>query len=175
METQIAKLNYLRIAPRKVRSVGDLIKGLSVNNAEAQLGVERRRPAKMLLKLLRSAVASAKNNKHWDVNHLFIVNVRVDQGPMLKRMLPRARGSASPIQKKMSNVVLTLGLNEKLKSKFTIVVPKKVKKSPEGDKPKKTNKPRAGADVENAESKRGDRTKAGFFKRTFSRKAGAGE
>jgi large subunit ribosomal protein L22 len=175
MEIQIAKLNFLRIAPRKVRSVGDLVRGLSVNNAEAQLMVERRRPAKMLLKLLRSAVANAKTNKKLDPTHLFILNIRVDQGPMLKRMLPRAHGSASPIQKKMSNVILTLGVNENLKSKFTIVVPKKVKTPPGGDKPTKTKKPRVGADVEKAETKRGDRTKAGFFKRTFSRKSGAGE
>src|SRR5258708_27285246 len=106
MEQQIAKLNYLKIAPRKVRSVGDLIKGLSVNDAEAQLLSQRRRPAKALLKLLRSAVANAKNNKRLNVEHLFIASLRVDQGPMLKRMLPRARGSASPIQKKMSNVIL---------------------------------------------------------------------
>jgi large subunit ribosomal protein L22 len=173
METQIAKLNYLRIAPRKVRSVGDLIKGLSVNNAEAQFMVERRRPAKALLKLLRSAVAGAKNNKHWDANHLFIVSVRVDQGPMLKRMLPRARGSASPIQKKMSNVVITLGLNEKLKSKFTIVVPKKVKTPPGGDKPTKRKKPREGADIEKTEAMKAEvKSKAGFFKRVFNRKAG---
>jgi large subunit ribosomal protein L22 len=173
METQTAKLNYLRIAPRKVRSVGDLIKGLSVNNAEAQLRIERRRPSVALLKLLRSAVANAKNNKHWDTNHLFIVNVRVDQGPMLKRMLPRARGSASPIQKKMSNVILTLGLNEKLKSKFTIVTPKKAKKLPGGDKPTKAKKPRQGTDVEKTEAKKAEaKGKAGFFKRVFNRKAG---
>ena len=60
---QKAHLSYLRIAPRKTRSVANLIKGLSVNEAEAQLLVERRRPAKPLLKLLRSAVANAKNNQ----------------------------------------------------------------------------------------------------------------
>src|SRR6185437_10759928 len=126
MEQQIVKLNYLRMAPRKVRSVGDLLKGLSVNEAEAQLMVQRRRPAKALLKLLRSGVANAKNNKKWNPDHLFVVGVRVDGGPMLKRMLPRARGSASPIQRKMSNVTLTLGVNEALKPKYQIVVPKKV-------------------------------------------------
>src|SRR5271167_1775103 len=114
MDTQTAKLNYLRIAPRKTRSVADLVKGLSVNDAEAQLMVQSRRPAKALLKLLRSAVSNAKN-KNLNVDHLFVESFRVDGGPMLKRMLPRARGSASPIQKKMSNVTLTLGINEALK------------------------------------------------------------
>jgi len=171
METQIAKLNYLRIAPRKVRMVGDLIKGLPVDQAEAQLMTEPRRPSKMLLKLLRSAVANAKTNKKLDAAHLFVVNVRVDQGPMLKRMLPRAHGSASPIQKKMSNVILTLGVNPRLKPKFTIVVPKKAKPSPEGDKPRKGKAPRDDKEQkEQAEKSK----KPGFFKRAFSRKSGMG-
>ena len=121
------------MAPRKVRSVGDLIKGLPVNEAEAQLLVQTRRPSKPLLKLLRSAVANAKNNKVGNVEHLFVSSVRVDGGPMLKRMLPRARGSASPIQKKMSHVTLVLGVNENLKSRFTIVPPKKTKLPPGED------------------------------------------
>jgi large subunit ribosomal protein L22 len=164
MEQQIAKLNYLRIAPRKVRSVGDLIKGLPVNDAEAQLLVQRRRPSKALLKLLRSAVANAKNNKRVNVDHLFVVSVRVDGGPMLKRMLPRARGSASPIQKKMSNVTLTLGINESLKPKYTIVVPRKVK-TPQGEskplKEKREKKPEEKLKTDN-------NRKQGFFKRMFS-------
>ena len=101
-----AKLSYLRMAPRKVRSVGDLIKGLPANEAEAQLLMQTRRPSKPLLKLLRSAIANAKNNGLADLHHLYVASVRVDGGPMLKRMLPRARGSASPIQKKMSHVTL---------------------------------------------------------------------
>src|ERR1700734_2843668 len=126
MQQQTAKLSYLRIAPRKTRSVADLIRGLSVNDAEAQLLVQRRRPSQALLKLLRSAVANAKNNK-LNADHLFVKEIRVDGGPMLKRYLPRARGSASPIQKKMSHVTLILGTNPKLKPKYTIVVPKKSK------------------------------------------------
>ena len=168
MEQQIAKLNYLRIAPRKVRSVGDLVKGLSVNEAEAQLLVQSRRPAKALLKLLRSAVSNAKNNKHVNVEHLFVASIRVDGGPMLKRMLPRARGSASPIQKKMSNVTLILGINENLKSKYSIVVPKKVKTPRANEKPKKEKreKPEEAAPVDR-------NRKQGFFKRMFSPKSRA--
>lgn len=170
MQTQVAKLNYLRVAPRKVRTVGDLIKGLPVDQAEAQLMNEPRRPAKPLLKLLRSAIANAKTNQKLEVDHLFVVNVRVDSGPMLKRMLPRAHGAASPIQRKMSNVILTLGVNEALQKKFTIVVPKKAKVPPGGDKPAKNKAPRDDKELkEQAEKSR----KPGFFKRTFSRKAGA--
>lgn len=166
MPTQYtAKLSFLRQAPRKVRSVGDLIKGLPVNEAEAQLLVQTRRPSKALLKLLRSAVANAKNNKTANVNHLYVESVRVDNGPMLKRMLPRARGSASPIQKKMSHVTLVLGVNEKLKSRFTIVPPKKTKLPPGQDVRTKNKKPKA-AEKEAPKSKQAP----GFWKRRFGRK-----
>ena len=170
-----AKLSYLRMAPRKVRSVGDLIKGLPVNEAEAQLLVQTRRPSKPLLKLLRSAVANAKNNGLADLGHLYVVNVRVDGGPMLKRMLPRARGSASPIQKKMSHVLLVLGVNEKLKSRFTIVPPKKKKATPvEGAKTRSAKKRVVKPELEGGEPKKND-GKNNFWKRTFNRKAGLGE
>ncbi len=176
MATQYtAKLSYLRMAPRKVRSVGDLIKGLPVNEAEAQLLVQSRRPSKPLLKLLRSAVANAKNNGLSDVHHLFIENIRVDGGPMLKRMLPRARGSASPIQKKMSHVTITLGVNEKLKSRFTIVAPKKAKATPSDGLKKRTPKRSVNPDKEGGETKKNENKKNNFWKRTFSRKTGIGE
>jgi len=169
MQTQTAQLRYLRIAPRKTRGVADLIRGLSVNEAEAQLLVQRRRPAKALLKLLRSAVANAKNNK-LNPDHLFVSEIRVDGGPMLKRFLPRARGSASPIQRKMSHVTITLGVNAKLQPKYKIVVPKKVKLPPDqgpAPKPKKAPKP----EKENFEPKR----RKGFFNRIFSNKSRTGQ
>jgi large subunit ribosomal protein L22 len=166
MPTQYtAKLSFLRMAPRKVRSVGDLIKGLPVNEAEAQLLVQTRRPSKTLLKLLRSAVANAKNNKVHDVQHLFVESVRVEGGPMLKRMLPRARGSASPIQKKMSHITLVLGVDENLKSRFTIVPVKKKKLPPGTDTRTKTKKPKA-AERAVPQSKQ----TPGFWKRRFGRK-----
>ena len=171
MTTQTAQLNYLRIAPRKVRSVVDLIRGMSVNDAEAQLLMIRRRPAKALLKLLRSAVANAKN-RQINADHLFIAEVRVDQGPMLKRILPRARGSASPIQKKMSHVTLILGVNSNLAPKFTMVVAKKKKlpKEPKADKEKPARKRVVEAEPEMVETAK---RKHGFFRRTFGGKSGA--
>jgi large subunit ribosomal protein L22 len=163
----VAKISFLRMAPRKVRSVGDLIKGLSVNEAEAQLLAQTRRPSKPLIKLLRSAVANAKNNKQVNPEHLYVISVRVDGGPMLKRMLPRARGSASPIQKKMSHVTIVLGVNENLKSRFTIVPVKKTKLPPGQDKRTKTKKPTT-PEKAAPESKK----TPGFWKRNFSRKVG---
>ncbi len=167
MQVQTAKLSYLRIAPRKTRSVADLIRGMHVNDAEAKLLVQRRRPAKALLKLLRSAVSNAKNNK-LNADHLFVAEIRVAGGPMLKRYLPRARGSASPIQKKMSHVTITLGVNEKLSPKYKIVTAKKVKLPPgQGPttKPKKAPQP----EQENIEP----RKKQKFFKRMWSGKSRA--
>ncbi|MBI5147813.1 MAG: 50S ribosomal protein L22 [Parcubacteria group bacterium] len=108
VKRETARLNYLRIAPRKTRLIAGLIKGLSVNEAEAQLLFKTNRAAKPLLKLLRSAASNAKNNRKMNPEGLIVESVTVDKGPMLKRYLPRARGSASPLQKKMSHITLTL-------------------------------------------------------------------
>ncbi|TSC82034.1 MAG: large subunit ribosomal protein L22 [Parcubacteria group bacterium Gr01-1014_20] len=170
MAEQIAKLNYLRIAPRKVRAVANLIKGQSVNEAEAQLLAQRRRPAVQLLKLLRSAVANAKNGKRLDPDKLVVKSIRVDQGPMLKRSLPRARGMATPIQKKMSHITLVLEEKASLKaSRFKIVVAKRVK-SPKAETVKKSkNRPeKEGATQPKKAEKRG------FFQKVFQRKAMSG-
>ena len=168
MATQKAQLNYLRMAPRKVRLVADLIRGLSVNDAEAQLLYERRRAAKPLLKLLRSAIADAKNTKQLEPATLFIEVIRVDQGPMLKRSLPRARGMATPIQKKMSHVMLVLGEKADQKpARFAIVPAKKEKLPPKERAHKHDKKEEAGG--ESAAAKRGERR--GVLKRMFRRKS----
>lgn len=166
IQKQVAKLNYLRIAPRKVRAVGDLIKGLSVNEAEAQLLMERRRPSVFLLKLLRSAVAGAKEKK-LELDALYIESLRVDQGPMLKRSLPRARGMATPIQKKTSHVTLVLAPHPSPKKpRFTVVIREKKKRS--------TDEKRSKADRADKEefAPRAKARKPGFFRKVFSRKSG---
>jgi large subunit ribosomal protein L22 len=168
MSKQTVKLNYLRIAPRKVRLIAATLKGLPVTEAEAQLMLRPQRAAKPLLKLLRSAVSAAKANRKLDAEKLLVENVRVDQGPMLKRVLPRARGMATPIQKKMSHVTLILAESSSpLPKRFTIVPPKKTKLPPEV-KPakKKPAKP-----PESGEKEVGKPKKAGFFQRVFRRKA----
>jgi|SRR3989344_3333782 len=168
MEKQVAKLNYLKMAPRKVRLVANVLKGLSVNEAEAQLFLQPRRAAGPILKLLRSAVANAKNNRKLAVDKLIVENIRVDQGPMLERFLPRARGSASPIQKKMSHITLTLAESEKaVTKKFSIVVEKKTKKGVRAKTGGDSKKERAD---EKAIEKPG-KEKPGIFKRFFRRKS----
>ncbi|MEK9180088.1 MAG: 50S ribosomal protein L22 [Patescibacteria group bacterium] len=162
---QIAKLNYLRVAPRKVRLVTDLVKGLSVNDAEAQLMLLRKRPAPAVLKLLRSAIANAKNNQKLDSEKLYIEKLEVDQGPMLKRFLPRAKGMATPIQKKMSHITMVLSENVNPKApRFKIVVPKKVKLPPgEARRPRKEKKVEVARETQKPK-------RPGFFKRLFTRR-----
>jgi large subunit ribosomal protein L22 len=159
-----AKLNYLKITPRKVRLIANTLKGLSTQEAQAQLLIRRQRAAKPLLKLLNSAVANAKNIKNIDQSKLFIKDLRVDQGPMLKRFLPRAMGRATPIHKKMSHITLVLDEGkQKFINRFTIIPP------PKKEKTKKEVKPKAPKTEELKTEK--PKEKGGFFKKIFRRKA----
>ncbi len=131
-----AKLKYLKIAPRKTRSVADIIRGLPAEEAKVQLMFSKRRAGVSLLKLLESAIANAKHNYQLDVSKLFVKEIRVDQGPKSKRWTPRARGSVNLIEKKSSHVELILGVSEKLQSSKYTFAEKKKKEKPI----KKTNK-----------------------------------
>ncbi len=167
MDEQKAQLRYLRIAPRKVRLVADLVRGLTLNEAEARLTLLSQRAAKPLLKLLRSAAANAKATKQLSPDKLYIKTIQVDQGPMLERYLPRARGSATPIQKKMSHVQIVLGESaEPRESKFKIIVVKKKKSEKAPAKKKGAAKKPEGETVAKPKEKN-----LGFFRRHFSRKA----
>jgi len=107
------KLNYLRIAPRKVRLVADLIRGKTVEEAQTILNFTVKKSVKDLLKLLKSAIANAKNNFQLEESNLYISKILVDEGPKYKRWMPRARGQASEIQKKTSHVTIILDEIEK--------------------------------------------------------------
>jgi large subunit ribosomal protein L22 len=109
-----AHLRYLRIAPRKVRLVADLIRGKTVKEAKNILIFCRKKASLPLLKLLNSAVANATHNFKMEENNLFISEIFVNEGPRLKRILPRSRGRADIIQKKMSHVSIFL---EEIKKK----------------------------------------------------------
>ena len=103
-----AILKNYRQAPRKVRLVADLIKGKKVEAAKLELSFLPKRAAKPIMDLLDSAIANAKQNFKTDKENLIIKNILVDKGIVLKRFMPRARGSASRINKRTSHVVLTL-------------------------------------------------------------------
>lgn len=109
-----AHLNFLRISPRKVRLVSDLVKGKKVNDAESILRNVTKRSALPLQKLLKSAVTNAKQNFQIEKEKLFVKNVLVNKGPTMKRSLPRARGTATPINKRSSHITIILNIkNEK--------------------------------------------------------------
>lgn len=166
----IAKLKYLHMAPRKVRLVANSIKGKHVIEAEAQLAYAPQRAAKPLLKLLRSAANNASNKK-LDKNKLFVKSITVDEGPMLKRWLPRAMGRATPIQKKMSHI--TLVLEEKMEfnrykvpqAKIT-KSEKKLTKTKEGVKEKEHEPKKKSPMVEEIKKK----PQEGFARKIFRRK-----
>ncbi|MBD3208333.1 MAG: 50S ribosomal protein L22 [Candidatus Nealsonbacteria bacterium] len=105
-----AKLSYLRIAPRKVRLVADLIRGKKVEEAQVVLNFVRKRAALPILKLLNQAVANAKNEfVNIEEGDLYIAKIMVNEGPTLKRVFPRSRGRADLIQKRTSHIILELG------------------------------------------------------------------
>ena len=167
MNSHKVTLRYLRIAPRKVRLLADVLRGMSVNEAEARLLMMRQRAAQPLLKLLRSGIAGAKE-KRLPIERLYIKEIRVDQGPMLHRYMPRARGGMSEIQKKMSHVTLGFDENPGQKpGKYAIPVKDKKKKSDKGVR--KTKKPKAAKEEAPATE---PKKQAGFFKRRFVRKSG---
>ena len=113
MEKKEAKayLRYVRIAPRKVQIVCDLIRGKDVGAAMAILMQTPKAASEPLMKLLKSAVANAENNFGMDPSKLVVSEVFATPGPILKRMMPRAQGRAYRINKKTSHV--TLAVTEK--------------------------------------------------------------
>ena len=103
-----AQLNYLRISPRKVSIVLDLIRNKPVNLAMAILKHTPKAACEDLQKLLKSAMANAENNHNMDVAKLYIAECSVSQGPILKRIRPRAQGRAYRIDKKTSHITIVL-------------------------------------------------------------------
>ena len=102
------KLKYLRISPRKVRLVADMIRGKKIDEAQAILGFAVKKGADPILKLLNSAVANVKNNAKKETENLFISKLTVDEGPIAKRIMPRAKGKADRIMKRSSHITLVL-------------------------------------------------------------------
>ncbi len=165
-----AKLKYLRMAPRKVRQVADLIRGKKVSEAKNILDFSIRRAARPLRKLLDSAIANAKNNFQLDEETLWISTILVDEGPKLKRWRARARGRAAEIQKKTSHITLILegekgkGLERKEESKEE-KLPKPREKAAE-----KKIKPKV-PEIKKPEKEITPVKKESRFKKIFRRKA----
>lgn len=106
----VAKLRNIRLSPRKARLVVDLVRGKGIQEALNTLRFSPQKTAPILSKLLKSAVANAEQKGVSDVDQLFIKAVNVDQGPVLKRFIPRAQGRASKIRKPTSHITVVLAV-----------------------------------------------------------------
>jgi len=142
-----AKAKHIKASPRKVRLVVDVIRGMRVDQALNQLTFVNKKATGSVEKLVKSAIANALNNFELKEDNLFVKEIRVDEGPTMKRWQPRARGRACPIRKRTSHINLVLGElvdSGELKVKKTkIAAPIKLGAKPvedEGIKNKSTEK-----------------------------------
>ena len=113
----VATLRNLRIAPRKVRLIADLIRGKSIREAETILRFTTKKGTDAFSKLLKAAIAAAKLRFDVQENQLYIERLFVNEGSKLKRQRARSRGQAFEIQKKTSHITLVLGSREELKER----------------------------------------------------------
>ena len=103
-----AKARFVRMSPRKVRLVIDVVRGLPLERALAQLSLMKKEAAEPVYKLIQSAAANAEHNFNIDRTTLFVKSISADGGPVLHRFRPRAFGRAAPIRKRMSHIQVTL-------------------------------------------------------------------
>jgi large subunit ribosomal protein L22 len=103
-----AVARYVRIAPRKARLVIDLIRGKSVEEAFAILRFTPRAASPIIEKVLASAVANAEHNHNMDTSRLYVAKAYVDEGPTMKRFMPRAMGRVNMIRKRTSHITVVV-------------------------------------------------------------------
>jgi large subunit ribosomal protein L22 len=103
-----AHLKYARISPRKVKIVCDLIRGKDTKTAKGILMQTPKAASELMLKLLQSAVSNAENNHNLDPDNLFVSETYANPGPILKRMMPRAKGSGNRINKRTSHITIVV-------------------------------------------------------------------
>jgi large subunit ribosomal protein L22 len=104
-----AKLSFVRLSPQKARLVIDMVRGKRVQEALNILKFSPQKAAEIVAKLVSSAVANAEQKGVGDVDRLFVKTIFVDQGPVLRRFMPKGRGSASRIRKPTSHITVVLG------------------------------------------------------------------
>src|SRR5688572_5880858 len=108
MQTQ-AVLKFVRLSPKKARFVADLVRGKKVDEAVNILKFSTNRAARIIKKVLDSAIANAENNQGADVDELKVTTITVDEGPRMKRIRPRAKGRADRIVKRTSHIIVRVG------------------------------------------------------------------
>lgn len=102
-------LKYARISSQKTRQVTRAITGMPVSQALSVLDFTPKKAAFLVGKTLRSAIANAENNHEQDASEFIVESATATPGPSLSRILPRARGSASPIKKRMTHITVVIG------------------------------------------------------------------
>ena len=107
-ETYRAILRNVRVSPRKARLVADLVRGKGVSDAIDTLRMMNKKTAPMVSKLIKSAMANATNKSTVDIDRLVVSEIFVNDGPTLKRYLPRAQGRATPLRKRSSQITVKL-------------------------------------------------------------------
>ncbi len=103
-----ALARHIRISPQKARLVADLVRGKNVETAINTLRFMPKKAARLLRKVIESAVANASQNEAIDVDTLYVKKINIDGGPMLKRIRPRAMGRATRILKRTSHITVIL-------------------------------------------------------------------
>ncbi len=108
MQQAMAKLKYAKISPQKARQVVNFVRGKHVSKALELLRYTPKKGAKMVEKLINSAIANAENNFGMDIDELYVSEIFVDSGPVLKRARFRARGRVARILKRTSHLTVVL-------------------------------------------------------------------
>ncbi len=104
----LAKHNFARISPQKARLVADQIRGKSVDQALEILTFSNKKAAELVKKVLESAIANAEHNEGADIDDLNVAKIFVDEGPIMKRIMPRAKGRADRILKRSSHITVVV-------------------------------------------------------------------
>ena len=112
MQTQ-AVLKFVKLSPQKARLVADLVRGKKVDEALNILKFSNKKAARVLKKVLDSAIANAENNNGADVDELKVSKITVDEGPILKRFMARAKGRGTQIFKRTSHIAVVVGSGKK--------------------------------------------------------------
>ena len=132
-----AKARYIRMSPRKIRLVVDVVRGMPVTQALTQLKFMKKHAALPVSKLIESAIANAENNFKLKRDSLFVKTSVADGGPTLHRWTPKAHGRATPIRKRTTHITVVL---DELEKKETKVTEKKVDKEKKVEEKKVTAK-----------------------------------
>lgn len=130
-----AEAKFIRIAPRKVRLLATLIRGMHVQAARAQLKFSAKHSGEPILKVLNSAVANAQHNLKADTSNFHVLEIFVNEGPKIKRYTPKAQGRATLIRKRMSHITIVVGDKEEKTTKAGEVKSTPVKAEAKAEKP----------------------------------------